>query len=95
MLECSNDAIPPLIDWVSHGITNWIYPDPDPFVSHAKIQGAIFSENKNTALNTQVRSVGLPEIQGFIFQEKHSLEHASQTCEASTNPGVVYLEKKP
>ena len=28
---------PPLIDWISHGITNWIYPDPDPFVSHANI----------------------------------------------------------
>ena len=27
---------PPLMDWISHGITNWIYSDPDPFVSHAK-----------------------------------------------------------
>ena len=25
---------PPLMDWISHGITNWIYSDPDPFVSH-------------------------------------------------------------
>ena len=24
----------PLIDWILHGITNRIYPDPDPFVSH-------------------------------------------------------------
>ena len=35
-------ASPPLIDWISHGITNWIYSDPDPFVSHAKNLGPIF-----------------------------------------------------
>ena len=31
-----------LIDWISNGITNWIYSDPDPFVSHAKNLGPIF-----------------------------------------------------
>jgi len=25
--------IPPLYGWISNGITNWIYPDPNPFVS--------------------------------------------------------------
>ena len=32
----------PLIDWISNGITNWIYSDPDPFVSHAEISGPEF-----------------------------------------------------
>ena len=30
---------PPLMDWISHGITNWIYSDPDPFVSHVENMG--------------------------------------------------------
>ena len=33
---------PPHIDWISHGITKWIYSDPDPFVSHAKDLGPNF-----------------------------------------------------
>ena len=58
-------SIPPLIDWISYGITNSIYPDPDPFVSHAKIQGAIVQQRK--ALRKPVRREGLPEIQGPRF----------------------------
>ena len=31
--------IPPFIDWISHGITDCMYSDPDPFVSHAEHLG--------------------------------------------------------
>ena len=30
---------PPRVDWIYHGITNWTYTGPDPFVSHAKNLG--------------------------------------------------------
>ena len=39
---CASASSPPLVDWVSHGITNWIYSDPDPFVSHAEKTGTNF-----------------------------------------------------
>ena len=40
---------PPLVDWISHGITNWIYPDPNLFVSHPQNPGTIFLKKKAPA----------------------------------------------
>ena len=44
MMGGGGSESPPLVDWISHGITNWIYSDPDPFVSHAKNLGPVFSK---------------------------------------------------
>ena len=61
LLAMKYGNIPPLIDWISYAITNWTYPDPDPFVSHAKIQGAIVLRKKaENVCGNKVRRVGLP-----------------------------------
>ena len=55
------------------GSTNWIYPDPDTFVSHAKMQGAMFLEEKTNACATVVRRVELPKMWGpFSMGEREN-----------------------
>ena len=67
----------PLIDWISHGITNWIYPDPDPFVSHPQNPGTIFLEKKKRLRQRRgssraSRNMGaMPFFQNLKFPKSH------------------------
>ena len=62
---------PPLIGWISYGITNWTYSDPDTSVSHAQIQRAIFLEKKRTPAATQSDEWGFQKY-GGNFSGKRS-----------------------
>ena len=73
----------PLIDWILHGITNRIYPDPDPSVSHFHPQIGFqnprlpFPRKKNSLEHARILSEGF-QNPGICFQ----------------NPRLQFFQKK-
>ena len=66
------NILPPLIAWISHGITNWKDPDPDQFVSCAQIQVAIFPQ---TCFSIRVSDLTMIENRVFALRWPRGYAH--------------------
>ena len=105
-VACSHPL--PLIDWILHGITNRIYPDPDPSVSHFQ-NPKIGFQNPRLPFSRKTTALSMPgfyrrasRIQKFasiirnchFFRKKNSLEHARILSESFQNPRLPFFQKK-